>query len=91
MMPFMENIIREKLIRALAPQALEIIDESLSHAGHTGARSEGNTHFHIKLTAQAFGSLSRLERHRVVYEILKAELNGHIHALSLDLRSPQER
>ena len=87
----MENIIREKLTKALTPQALEITDESLQHAGHAGARPGESTHFHIKLTAQAFESLSRLERHRVVYEILKAELNGQIHALSLDLQSPKEK
>ncbi|MCE3231446.1 MAG: bolA-like family protein [Alphaproteobacteria bacterium] len=86
----MQNIIREKLTKALDPQVLEIVDESLKHAGHAGARPGGNTHFHIKAVSKVFEPLSRLERHRKVHELLKGELNTQIHALSLDLRSPQE-
>ena len=85
----MENIIREKLTKALNPETLEIADESLKHAGHVGARPEGKSHFHITVVSKAFEPLSRLERHRVIYEILKEELDGQIHALSLTLQSPK--
>lgn len=90
----MENIIREKLTRAFSPHVLEIVDESLKHAGHAGARTkgsqQGSTHFHIKIVSKAFEALPRVERYRMVHEVLKTEMNDQIHALSLTLRSPQE-
>lgn len=90
----MENIIRTKLTAALNPLLLEIVDESHKHAGHAGARAMGpqvgNTHFNIKIVSRVFAPMSRLERHRFVHEILKTELDGQIHALSLTLRSPKE-
>jgi len=89
--PPMEDIIREKLTKALGPQILEIVDRSLEHAGHAGMPSNGSrgTHFHARIVSEVFAPLSRLERHRIVHEILKAEI-GQIHALSLNLQSPQD-
>lgn len=86
----MENIIQNKLIAALNPLVLEIVDESHKHAGHAGARPGGNSHFAVKIVSKAFAPLSRLERHRLVHDILQEELNGKIHALSLILLTPEE-
>lgn len=86
----MKNIIQNKLTTALNPLILEIIDESHKHKGHAGARIGGNSHFHVKIVSNVFTSLSRLERHRFVHDILKDELNGQIHALSLVLLAPEE-
>jgi BolA protein len=86
----MKDVIHKKLISALKPTTLEIVDESAKHAGHAGARPGGNTHFYISIVAEAFTPLSRVERHRLVHDILKAELEDPIHALSLNLRSPKE-
>jgi BolA protein len=86
----MKDVIHKKLISALKPTTLEIVDESAKHAGHAGARPGGNTHFYISIVAEAFTPLSRVERHRLVHDILKAELEDSIHALSLNLRSPKE-
>ncbi len=86
----MKNSIRKKLTVALSPLVLEIIDESHKHAGHAGARPGGNSHFKVKIVSNAFTSLSRLERHRFVHELLKDELHDKIHALSLILLAPEE-
>lgn len=86
----MKSIIKDKLTTALNPLILEIIDESHKHAGHAGARPGGNSHFNIKIVSHVFTSLSRMERHRFVYEILKDELHNKIHALSLILLAPEE-
>jgi BolA protein len=86
----MENMIRHKLTAALSPIVLEIIDESRLHAGHAGARPGGNSHFKIHIVSQAFTPMTRLERHRLVHTLLKEELEGSLHALSLTLRSPKE-
>ena len=78
----MENNIRSKLTTALNPLVLEIEDESHKHAGHAGARPGESTHFHIQIVSDVFTPLSRVERYRLVHDILKEELTGPIHAQS---------
>jgi len=90
----MENILRTKLTTALSPLILEIEDESHKHASHAGAKpwvEHGqSTHFHIKIVSALFTPLTRLERYRMVHDILKEELAGPIHALSLNLQTPED-
>lgn len=81
---------RRKLTEALAPARLVIIDESHRHAGHAGARPEGETHFRVEIVAAAFEGLSRIERQRLVHQVLATELAGRVHALSLTTRTPEE-
>ena len=83
--------IREKLTRELSPVKLDVIDESCNHAGHAGARPEGETHFHVVAVAETFDGMNRVARQaRLVYKILADELAGPVHALSLELKSPAE-
>jgi len=82
--------IREKLSSAFKPLRLEIVDESQRHAGHAGARPGGETHFRVEIVAAAFQGRSRLERQRLVYTALAAEMSSQIHALSLVIRTPDE-
>ena len=84
------NAIRRKLQDAFAPMELIIEDESRKHAGHTGARPEGETHFRVRIVSAAFADLSRVERQRRVHDALKEELKTRIHALTLQILSPDE-
>lgn len=81
---------RRKLTEALAPTHLVIIDESHRHAGHAGARPEGETHFRIEIVSEKFAGLSRIERQRLVHQLLASELAGRVHALSLTTRAPEQ-
>jgi len=78
------------LTRVLAPERLEIIDESAKHAGHSGARAEGETHFRLHVVAAAFRGKSRLERHRMVNDALATLLATRVHALALTTHTPEE-
>lgn len=80
--------IEQKLREAFAPDCLEVIDESEQHRGHAGFREGGETHFRVEIRAEAFANLSRVARHRAINEVLKAELDGPVHALSLAVESP---
>ena len=82
--------LRRKLTERLAPSALDIVDDSGRHAGHAGARPEGETHFNVTVVASAFAGRSRVQRQRLVYEILSEELAGPVHALSLTTVTPEE-
>lgn len=80
--------IRAKLEAALQPTRLEVIDESARHAGHAGARPEGETHFRLYIVAEDFAGQSRLERQRLVHRVLAEELAGPVHALSISAEAP---
>lgn len=82
--------IESALTQALKPTRLEVIDESHLHAGHGGARPEGETHFRVRVVSDAFSGVSRIERHRKVNALLAAELAGPVHALAIDARAPEE-
>ena len=67
---------------ALAPDALEVRDDSHLHAGHAGAREGG--HFTVRITSSAFDGLSRVARHRLVYDAARPLIAEGIHALAIE-------
>jgi BolA family transcriptional regulator, general stress-responsive regulator len=84
------DTIRNKLTERFAPSRLDILDESARHAGHAGARPEGETHFAVTIVSPIFRGQSRVARQRLVYETLAEELATRVHALSLTVRTPEE-
>ena len=81
----MADTIAGKLQEALSPQEIEVQDVSHKHAGHSGWREGGETHFEVRIRADRFAGMSRVARHRLVNSILADELAGGVHALQLDL------
>jgi BolA family transcriptional regulator, general stress-responsive regulator len=82
--------IRAKLTDRFSPDRLVILDDSHRHAGHSGARAEGETHFAVTIVAPVFAGLSRVARQRLVYETLAEELATRVHALSLTTLATHE-
>ncbi|WP_135212869.1 BolA family protein [Vitreimonas flagellata] len=81
----------EKLLAAqFAPHEFVLEDDSRKHAGHAGARPGGETHYRLRLVSVAFAGLSRVARQRLVYDALREEFDTGLHALSLDLKTPEE-
>ena len=80
--------ISAKLRQSLSPAALEVIDESHQHIGHSGARPDGESHFRIRITAEAFRGKSRVEQHRMVNAALAEELRERVHALAIEAWVP---
>ena len=81
---------RRKIEEALAPARLEITDDSHRHAGHAGHDGRGESHFRVLIVSDAFAGKSRVERQRLVYDLLSAELQDRVHALSLTTRTTDE-
>ena len=85
-----KDTIESKLTSALAPMSLRVVDESHLHAGHAGHRPEGETHFRVYIVSDRFEGKSRIDRHRLVNEILAEELAGPVHALAVHPSAPGE-
>lgn len=77
-----------RALEPLAPQRLDIRDDSARHAGHAGARAGG--HFAMTIVSPLFAGKRPMERHRMVYDALGVLMKTHIHALSIDAKTPQE-
>ncbi len=82
--------IERRLEAAFAPARLAVVDQSAQHAGHAGARPEGETHFLVEVVSEAFAGQNRVARQRAVHEALADLLAGRVHALSLRVRTPEE-
>ena len=80
--------VETRLRAALAPQQLQVLDDSHLHAGHAGAR-EGR-HFTVRITSPRFAGLSRVARHRLVYDSLGPLGDQGVHALAIVARAPEE-
>ncbi len=86
-----ETRLREKLMIALEPIRLDVINESEMHAGHRSSPGTGESHFRVLIVSEAFTGRSRVERHRMVNEVLAGEVGGIIHALALATYAPGEK
>lgn len=80
--------IQEKLA-ALAPESLEILDESGQHIGHEGAKSGGG-HYQLIIVSRQFSGKPIQLRHRMVYDALGAMMQKEIHALAIKAYAPDE-
>ena len=85
-----QDLIKQKLTKAFAPESLRVEDESHRHVGHAGHRPGGETHFRVYIVAEAFFGKSRIERHRMINAALASELAGGIHALAIHAAAPGE-
>ena len=85
-----KEIIYNKIKDGLSPDSLEVLDESEKHLGHAGYREGGQTHFKVIVVAPVFSGQSRVARQRMVYDLLKQELEERVHALSITARAPGE-
>ena len=82
--------IREKLMIALEPTRLDVVNESHLHAGHRSSPGTGESHYRVLIVSPAFTGKSRVARHRMVNEALVDELKGRVHALALSTYAPGE-
>lgn len=82
--------IEQKIKLALTPLRFEIVDESSRHAGHAGARAEGESHFRIVVVSPAFDGKPRVQRQQMVYALLGEEFARGLHALAMTTLTPAE-
>jgi BolA protein len=86
----LETRMREKLIAALRPSRLVLVNESHLHEGHASSPATGESHFRVLIVSEAFAGKSRLERHRLVNDAVSVELGDGVHALAIKACAPDE-
>ncbi|MBN8522226.1 MAG: BolA family transcriptional regulator [Alphaproteobacteria bacterium] len=82
--------IKTRVIEAMAPEVIEVINESHKHAGHAGDNGTGESHFRIIVVSARFENCARLARHRMINEALEPVFKKGLHALSIQAFSPSE-
>lgn len=86
----MADAIARNIGGGLKPIRFELVDDSHKHAGHAGARPEGETHFRILVVSAAFEGKSRIARQQMVYGLLREEFARGLHALAMSTLTPAE-
>lgn len=86
----MASEIENRLMAALAPARLDVINDSASHSGHMGDDGSGESHFTVEIESAAFSGKSRLERQRMVNQALGDLPGQKVHALAIKARAPGE-
>lgn len=84
------HLIETTLRAALEPERLAVLDESAAHAGHSGHREGGESHFRVRIVSPRFAGRSRVERHRMINEALKPAFARGVHALAIEASAPGE-
>ena len=82
------SLIEERL-SALAPELIQIYDESAEHAGHAGAASGGG-HYQLIVVSRRFEGQARVARHRLIYGALGDLMQRQVHALAITALTPEE-
>ena len=83
--------IERRLVAALTPDSIEVVDDSDDHSGHAGHSGAGESHFTVRIVAAAFASQSRIDRQRAVYAALGDLIApDRVHALVIEAKTPGE-
>lgn len=86
----LQTRMREKLIVALRPTQLDVVNKSHLHSGHASSPGTGESHFRLLIVSDAFAGKSRIERHRIVNDVVREELKDGVHALAVKAVAPGE-
>ncbi len=81
-----QETIENKITEALSPSYLTVMNESFMHSVPPGSES----HFKLVIVTESFDGVPRVRRHQTVNGILKDELAGPLHALSMETLTPEE-
>ena len=78
--------IHARLSERLSPTSLEVLDESAAHAGHSGASATGEgSHIRVRIASPLFTGVTRVQRHRLVYDALQDFIDRGLHALAIEV------
>jgi BolA protein len=83
-------LIKQVVEENLSPSHVELVNDSHKHVGHAGHDGSGESHFTLIVVSTAFEGCNRIQRHRMVYDLVNPLFSRGLHALSMRLYSPKE-
>ncbi|NNC60284.1 MAG: BolA family transcriptional regulator [Erythrobacter sp.] len=86
----MQSEIEARLRDEFAPTALQVINDSAKHAGHSGDDGSGESHFTILIASPSFAGVSRLQRQRRVIAALGDIVGERVHAVAIKASEPAD-
>ncbi len=86
----MEAQIKSKLETAFGAGSFTLVNDSEKHKDHIGHPMTGETHFRVTITSDVFEGKNRVERQRMVYDVLAEEFRAGLHALNIKALSTGE-
>lgn len=81
-----QDAIHDELVRSFEPSVLQVINESGGHNVPPGSE----THFKVVVVSESFAGQGLVSRHRAVNHSLAAQLEGGVHALSIQALTPEQ-
>ena len=81
-----QRSLEQKIKIAFQPTWYQILNESDMH----NVPPNSESHFKVVIVSSAFDEKSRIQRHQMINAILKDELKGPIHALSIQAHTVAE-
>lgn len=81
-----ESSIIQKLTENFSPVYIDVINESFKHNVPKGSE----THFKVVIVSDKFSGKKLIDRHRDVNSVLTEELQGSVHALSIQAKTPEQ-
>jgi BolA protein len=81
-----EALLRQQIEAAFQPEYYELENESHSHSVPTSSE----THFRLLVVSEMFEGKSRLDRSRMINDLVKPEMERGLHALTQRTMTPAE-
>lgn len=82
--------IKQKLTEALKPEYMELINNSHKHVGHAGHDGSGESHYQLIVVSYIFENCSKIQRHRMINNVIEDEFRAGLHAFSIKAFTPAE-
>ena len=84
----MDKLIKRLIEENFDPVEFELINESHKHVGHAGDDGSGQTHYKLMVVSSIFEGLSRIQRQRLVMDVLEGAFSKGLHAITMQLSTP---
>ncbi|MFV9877976.1 MAG: BolA family protein [Anaplasma ovis] len=84
------ELVREKILAHVAGAHVEVTDESRHHVGHMGSQGYAVSHIRVLVVSDRFAGMSRLDRWRLLHEVLADEIKM-VHSVSFFLVTSDEQ
>ena len=81
-----QRSLEQKLKNAFQPTRYQALNESDMH----NVPPNSESHFKVVIVSTAFDEKSRIQRHQMINAVVKDELKGPIHALSIQAHTDAE-